>query len=446
MESFLMSPSQPSRTSINRKRVPLTDVQGKVLGSKARFRVWVAGRRSGKTFTAGGYLIQGALDLEPEVNAYIAPTYRMAKRIAWDEIKAMVPKNRVVDVLDGELTIKISPNYAKWPNAKKNSSISLFGADNPDSLRGLGLRRFVMDEYADMDARTFPEVVRPMLATTRGDGMFIGTPKGFNHFHELYERALEDRTGEWFVLQSTTLQGGLVRPSEIEAARRDMSDRQFRQEYEASFEALTARVFYAFSRENNVRELVQDNTLPIFIGIDFNISPGMHAVCGHKVSDQIHIIDEIMIPNGNTEELAREAVRRFGVVNINGVIRKRRLIACPDPTGKRRQTNAPIGQTDHKILNDYGIEVRTPYAPYASEDKINTTNAALRTAAGTTRAFIHPRCKKLITGLEGLTYKGETGQPDKSGNHDHITDAFAYLICMEIPMVNRVISNTELVL
>lgn len=361
----------------------------------------------------------------------------MAKRIAWDEIVDMCPR-RTVSAIRGHL-LEIEFH--------RGSKICLFGADNPDSLRGIGLGRFVMDEYADMHERTFPEIVRPMLATTKGEGMFIGTPKGYNHFYELYQKALTGEHPDWFAMQSTTLEGGLVPPAEIEAARREMSERQFRQEFEASFESMSARVYYAFDRKTNVRDQVQeDPELDVLIGIDFNISPGMHAAVAHRVADQIHVFDEIFIPDGNTEELARECQRRYGLVKIRGVMRRRRLIAYPDPTGKRRQTSSPIGQTDHKILRDNGIEVRTPYAPYATEDKINTTNAALRTASGIVRTFVSPKCKRLITGLEGLTYKGDTGEPDKSGNLDHITDALAYLICMELPMVHRVIANEELIL
>jgi hypothetical protein len=213
----------------------------------------------------------------------------------------------------------------------------------------------------------------------------------------------------------------------------------------ASFEALASRVYYAFDRKINVRpELVCDDSLPILVGIDFNIAPGMHAVVAQRVADQVHVIDELYIPNGNTEELAREVVRRYGVTSKGGVLRKRKLIAYPDPTGKRRQTNAPIGVTDHTILSDYGFEVLTPFAPYAVVDKINTTNAALQTAAGTTRLYIHPRCKLLIKGFDGLTYKDGTSEPDKSGGHDHITDGCAYLVCMELPMQYRVIANTGL--
>lgn len=408
----------------------MTPLQYEIIRDRTRFKTWVAGRRSGKTYTSVGYLLAGALPAPITANtewyAYIAPTYKMAKRIAWEELMRMVPRNRIAKENESALAIKLV--NGKW--------VALFGADNPDSLRGIGIKRFVMDEYADMDERVFPEIIRPTLSTTSGDGMFIGTPKGFNHFHDLFLRG-QSNTREWRSWQTTTAEGGLVPPSEIEAARGVMTEKQFRQEYLASFETMASRVYHAFDRRTHLHDgIVCDPELDVLIGIDFNVNPGMHACLAQRVADQVHVFDEVYIPDGNTEELAREVVKRYGVVRLaSGLMRKRRLIAYPDPTGRKRQTSAPTGHTDFTILsNDYGIEIRAPHAPYPTEDKINTTNAALMSATKRSRVFIHPRCVKLIRGLEGLTYKGDTQQPDKKSNLDHMTDAFAYLVCYELPM------------
>ena len=376
-----------------------------------------------------GYLLEGAIPAPPTAQTewftYIAPTYKMAKRIAWDELMRMVPRQRVLKVNESALAVKLV--NGKW--------IALFGADNPDSLRGIGIKRFVMDEYADMDERVFPEIIRPTLATTQGDGMFIGTPKGFNHFHELYLRGMSGQKG-WRSWQTTTEQGGIVPPAEIAAARAVMTEKQFRQEFMASFETMANRVYHAFDRRFHLQpSIVCDPTLDVLVGIDFNVNPGMHAVLAQRVADQVHVFDEIYIPDGNTTELAAEIVKRYGVVRLgSGVILKRPIFAYPDPTGRRRQTSAPTGHTDFTILSDHGIKVRAPHAPYPTEDKINTVNTALESAAKGRRVFIHPKCVKLIRGLEGLTYKGDTQQPDKKSNLDHMTDALAYLVCYELPL------------
>lgn len=418
-------------------QIKLRACQFDIFAHKARFKVVVAGRRFGKSYLAIAFLINAALSKKDAICYYVAPTYRMAKDIAWAVLLRLCPRSFITSEHESALTIRLI----------NGSKICLKGADNPDSLRGVGLDACVLDEFADMDERTWSEVIRPALSDKKGDGMFIGTPKGFNHFHDIYQKARENVEGYWSAWQYTTAEGGNVDDSEIEAAKRDLPKRQFMQEYMASFEALTARVYYAFSRDANVRaQVCTDPSLPILMGVDFNINPGMHAVLCHRVGGQIHVFDEVYVPAGNTEELAREVVRRYGTVTIDGRMRKRALFAYPDPTGSRRQTSAPIGVTDHKILQDYGFQIRAPHAPYLMEDKINTTNAAIQTATGLCKVFIHPSCKKLISGLEGLTYKKDTKQPDKSGNLDHITDALAYLICMELPMVERVIANEELVL
>jgi hypothetical protein len=170
------------------------------------------------------------------------------------------------------------------------------------------------------------------------------------------------------------------------------------------------------------------------MGVDFNVVPGMHAVMAQRVADQLHIFDELFIPDGNTTDIAREVVRRYGITMANNQPRRRDLYAYPDPTGRRRQTSAPTGHTDFTILGDFGFKVRAPHAPYPVADKIQTVNAAFANALGASRVFVHPRCKLLIRSLEGLTYKGDSQQPDKKSNLDHMSDAAAYLIAYEVPM------------
>lgn len=408
--------------------IRLRKSQYDIFQSKARFKVVVAGRRFGKSFLAITFLLAVALSRRDAICYYVAPTYRMAKDIAWSVLLRLCPRGFIGSEHEGALMLRLI----------NGSVIALKGADNPDSLRGVGLDACVLDEYADMDGRVWTEVVRPALSDRKGLGLFIGTPKGFNHFHDLYRFAQADQNGVWAAWQYTTADGGNVDEEEIEAARRDLPPRQFKQEYLASFEALTARVYYAFTREKNVTDkVVHDPELDLLMGVDFNINPGMHAVLAHKVIDQLHVFDEVYIPSGNTDELAREVVRRYGIVEVNGVKQARRLFAYPDPTGRRRQTSAPMGHTDFTILDSYGFKIRAPHGPYPMEDKINGTNSAFLNSVGVSKAFIHPRCHHLIKGLEGLTYKEDTQQPDKKSNLDHITDAFAYLACFEMPMRKR---------
>jgi len=142
-----------------------------------------------------------------------------------------------------ELTIELSTG----------SVIQLLGADNPDSLRGVGLDCVVLDEHAFMHADTWPMVVRPMLSDRKGSAIFISTPCGLNHFYELY---LAARTSnDWITFHYKTEDGGYVAPDELASLRSEMDAKRYAQEFEASFETLGTRVYHAFDRERNVTDL-----------------------------------------------------------------------------------------------------------------------------------------------------------------------------------------------
>jgi hypothetical protein len=231
---------------------------------------------------------------------------------------------------------------------------------------------------------------------------------------------------DWAAFQFTTLDGGNVPTSEIEAARAELDEKTFRQEYEASFEALTGRVYYAYDRDANAKSCDDDGKSPVLVGMDFNVNP-MSAAFAIRKADQVHFIGEHLIPNGNTDDMAKWIRARFP----GRVIR-----VYPDPTGNARKTSAPVGQTDFSILRAAGFIVNAPSSPYAVADKINTFNVAMRNAAGLRRAFVDvAKCPQLAKGLDGLTYREGTNEPDKTLGLDHITDAAAYLILWELPML-----------
>jgi len=391
-----------------------TRAQSIILASPARFKLVNAGRRFGKTHLAiDFYLFPGAVNLPGSNSYYIAPTYKDAKRIAWEKLKDVVP----LSYLDGK------PNETELSIRLRNrSKITLLGADDPDSLRGPGAHRIVYDEFAFQKRKVW-DVTRPMLSDTGGDALFISTPSGYNHFYDMYCAATAKRG--WAAFQFTTLDGGNVSPEEIEEAKHDLDERIFRQEYEASFEMLAGRVYYAYSRDLNVCLTMDDKVSPLLVGMDFNVNP-MTAAIAQRKADQIHFIDEIVLPNGNTELMAAAIKQRYPGRKVN---------VYPDPTGNARKTSAPVGQTDFTILRGAGFTVLAPQRPYPISDKYNTFNASLCNAAGERRAYINPvKCPNLAKGLDGLTYREGTSEADKSLGLDHITDAAAYLVLWEMPM------------
>lgn len=394
-------------------RYRLSKGQLAVFRSNARFRMLNAGRRYGKTHLAVLELMIAAVNKPKSINWYVAPTYRQAEQIAWGKLKALIPSSYIASKNESDLSILL----------RNGSMIALRGADNPDSLRGPGLDFVVLDEAAFQKHEAWTEVIRPALSDRLGRALFISTPCGYNWFYDLY-CAAKGRP-DWSAMQFTTLEGGNVPASEVEAARAELDERTFRQEYEASFEALAGRVYYAYDREHNALPVEDDGKSPVLVGMDFNVNP-MSATFAIRAGDQLHFIGELLMPNGNTEDMASAIKVRFP---------GRKLYVYPDPTGNARKTSAPVGQTDFTILRGAGFSVLAPSHPYPVADKINTVNAAMKTAAGVRRVFINPtKCPQLVKAFDGLTYREGTSEPDKSLGLDHITDAAAYLILWEMPI------------
>ena len=294
---------------------PLSAPQYAVWSHPARFRVLVAGRRFGKTYLDVHEMVRAAMVGPARRVWFIAPTYRQAKQVVWSDLMQIVPPHMIARKDEGDLSVKL---------VGYDSEIALRGADNPDSLRGPGLDFVIFDEYADIDPRAWPEVVRPMLSDRQGEAIFTGTPRGFDHFYELFVQANERADEGWATFQYTTLQGGNVPAHEVEAARRDLSARVFRQEYEASFEAVAGRVYDSFVRSFNCSPAVVDLGGTLHVGMDFNVNP-MSAVLASQAGDELHVHDEIVIPNATTGLVDVTFTFNAGVNNSTVTIQHRHL-------------------------------------------------------------------------------------------------------------------------
>lgn len=199
--------------------------------SRKRFGVLVVHRRGGKTVMAVMRLIDAALKCQREQGryAYIAPLFKQAKDVAWSYLKGYALKVPGSRVNESECWVEL-PNHAG-----SVSRIRIYGADNPDSLRGIYLDGAVMDEVADMKPDVWDQVVLPTLTDRQGWALFIGTPKGVNRFSDLYDQAQRD--DDWFAALYTVLETGALPESEIELARKSMPENAFRQEYLCDFAA-----------------------------------------------------------------------------------------------------------------------------------------------------------------------------------------------------------------
>jgi hypothetical protein len=382
----------------------LTKPQTKIYDDSSRFRVIVAGRRFGKTFLSTAEILSRALTAKDQNVWYVAPTYKAAKEIAWEMLIEQIPSEYIAKTNESSLTIYLL----------NGSTISLKGAEKPDNLRGRSLDFVVLDEFADMKPQAWYEVIRPSLSDKMGSAVFIGTPKGRNHFYDLWAKGVDDDDG-WSSHQYTTVEGGNVPPSEIESAKADLDERTFQQEYLAAFVNYSGIIYYGFKREQSVIRHDGDRSV-IHVGMDFNLDP-MSAVLMTRRGDTLHVFDEIVMFGSNTDEMVAEIRTRYG----NGTI-----VIYPDPASRQRKTSAG-GRTDLSILQNAGFDVKARSSHAAVRDRINSVNSRLLSKDGQRRLFVDPKCKKVIESLERHTYKEGTSQPEKDG-FDHMNDALGYAV------------------
>ena len=391
----------------------LSKAQKLIADDNHRFKVAICGRRFGKTYLAIREMCYRAR--MPLQNIwYITSSYRAAKMIVWKPLKNKLLDLRwIAKINESELTIEL----------KNGSTISLKGAESYDSLRGSSISYVVLDEVSEIPENAWVEVIRPALADQQGGALFIGTPKGKGNWsYDLYCQQ-DNQPTVWKSFQFTTLDGGRVSQEEIDQARADMSERQFRQEFLATFESYEGRIAHAFDRDRNIAEPQSIDTTTVYVGCDFNVNP-ITATIGMRVGETLYIIDEILMHNSNTEELAQEIRNRYP---------NSRIFAFPDPAGSARKTSAN-GQTDHTILANYGFAVKAPRKHDAVRDRINALNARLCDAKHETHLYISKKCKYTIESLEKYTYKPGTQIPDKDSGYDHIFDALSYSVAYLFPI------------
>jgi hypothetical protein len=393
----------------------LTKPQQTIADDTNRWRVVVAGRRFGKTFLAVREMCYFAREPNKTVY-YIAPTYRMARTIVWEELKTRLINLRwVKKVNETDLRIELV----------NGSKIFLRGADNVDSMRGIFISGIVIfDEYANIDPEIWT-VIRPALADKGGHALWIGTPAGkSSHFYELYEWAQHE--AGWSTYRYTSAEGGQIPPEELEAAKRDMDDRTYRQEFEASWEDYKGLVYYAYNEEHNTK-LTDAVPQILHVGLDFNVDPGCGVIAAQTING-LHIIDEIFMRNTNTFEMADEIIRRWP---------NKTIVCYPDPAGSQRRTSS--NTTDHKILYNAGFNVRARRSHPAVKDRINSVNSAFSSG----RLHIDPNCKNLRNSLNRLSYREGTNEQDKNSGWDHMPDALGYMVEYLYPITKQQTPRVE---
>ena len=376
---------------------------------RARFKVIVAHRRFGKTVFAVAELLLRAMrnELRAPRYAYVAPFYRQAKAVVWDYLKHYGRQIEGARFHETELRCDL-PNGAR---------ISLYGADDPDSLRGLYLDGVVLDEYAQMDPRAWSEVIRPALADREGWAVFIGTPLGRNGFWRLYERA--KAAPGWRAVLRRASETGVLPAAELAAAKEAMSEAEYAQEFECSFDAAIRGAYYgepiaAAEADGRIGRVAPEPKLPVHTAWDLGVGDATAIWFFQRAGREIRLIDYYEASGAGLDYYAR-------VLQQRGYAYGEHIL----PHDARVQEMG-TGKTRVETLQGLGIRPRVLPA-HRLEDGINEVRLLL------------PRCwfdaGKCARGLEALRhYRSEWDARRQDFRaqplHDwssHAADAFRYL-------------------
>lgn len=249
-----------------------------------RFAVVVAHRRFGKTVAALNHLIREAVLNEKETPryAYIAPTYGQAKRVAWDYlVKYTTPLGGTNNI--SELRVDF------W-----GRRIQLYGSDNPDSLRGQYFDGVIIDEVGDQNPKIWTDIVRPALTDRKGWCLFIGTPKGHNHFKELRDRA--EKEDGWGLLEFKASETGVVDETELKAAKNEMGEDKYRQEFECSFDAAVEGSYYGqmlneLEDKKHMQEIPREELSRTFTAWDLGMGDSTSIWVAQLVGTEVRLLD-----------------------------------------------------------------------------------------------------------------------------------------------------------
>jgi hypothetical protein len=253
---------------------------------KERFACLVAHRRCGKTVAAINDLIRDALTI-PRQNvrvAYVAPTYRQAKAVAWDYCKEFTRSIPGIKINESELRIDF-PNGAR---------IRLFGAETADSMRGLYFDAVVLDEPADFPMNAWSTVIRPAIADRQGKATMIGTPKGKNEFWEIFDAAQHDQS--WYCAVHKASQTQLLPQEELDAALKTMGEDRYEQEFECSFEAAIAGAYYGTEMKEatntgRICNVQYDRAVGVITSWDLGIGDSTSIWFAQYVGQEVRLID-----------------------------------------------------------------------------------------------------------------------------------------------------------
>jgi hypothetical protein len=437
--------------------------QQKYFGSPHRFNIVPSGRRSGKTELAKRKLVKCALAgtkfADPRFFA-AAPTYQQAKRIYWNDLKRLVPKWAMRGTpSESELVIKLI----------NGAELYVIGMDKPERIEGQPWDGGVLDEKANMKPEAWGANVRPALSDRKGWCDLIGVPEGRNDYYDMAltaqaQMASEGKASQWGYFH--WMSADILDAAEIESARNDLDPLTFAQEYEGSFINFEGRAYYVFDSSKHVAPLAYNDRNTIAFCFDFNVDPGVAAICQEQVlPGQYHrdtagmmmldrpitgtgVIGEVYIErNSNTPAVCRKLIEDWGK-------HQGRVVCYGDATGGSRGS-AKVQGSDWDLIKanlnpHFGsrIEYRVPSANPSERSRVNSVNTRLMASSGDVRLMVDGKAApRVVKDLDGVVLlKGGSGELDKKATPalTHISDALGYYVVKEFPVVPQILHHLEM--
>lgn len=391
--------------------------QYEVYTDKSRFRVICAGRRWGKSILAQLVILNWALQ-SPGLYWIVSPTYRQGKQIHWRGLQQTIPQEWIAKKNEVELSITL----------KNGSIIELKGSENPDNLRGVKLKGLVIDEIASIRNWDWlwSEVLRPTLTDYEAPVLFISTPKGFNHFFELYQDG-QGRKADYKSWTFTSYDNPYIPKGEIDKAREEEGEDVFNQEYLAQFTRFTGLVYKEFDINKHVHPFdhVKNSFGDYLFGQDFAVRGWTANVPGVIRSDgHTYILDNYKVQNETAqfhEEKIIEMLELYADLN--------KYAGYGDPAGWMK--NQQKGDMIWALADDYE---RLPMIP--GNNQVSGGINYVRQLFRQDKIHIHPRCAELVDEITRYQWKDQPvtqisseDEPEKVRKiNDHLVDAMRYML------------------
>lgn len=359
-----------------------------------------------------------------------APTRQQAKNIYWQDLKDLTRNFWLKPPSEGQLIIYVNGSYGP-------AEIHVIGMDKPERIEGQPWDGGILDEYANMKPHAWTENVRPALADRKGWCWLVGVPEGRNHYYDMVldccEGAIPETIpgdGVYYINHDTGFgyfswhSGDILDSAEVSAARRELDEKTFKQEFEGSFENFDGLAYSSFGT-HNLSSIEYDPMRPVWVGMDFNVDP-MTAVFCHPEANSLHQFGEAYLKRSNTYEM---------IEHMKGLFPVNQVTIFPDSTGKAEKSNA--SHSDISLLRKAGYTVRAKRSNPFVKDRVNAVNSLMRSADGNTRYYINAtNCPFTINDLNRVERLPD-GRLDKKQEElglKHISDALGYLIAFSWPV------------